>query len=105
VDRTANQAAFWSGYGEAAYIAGYLAGWPSSRTRITSLDLKGVGHSGRATIIWFPGGAGSVAFIALSRGHVTDSVALNANKSDLPMSDVEALARAMANRLDAGVSS
>jgi hypothetical protein len=102
---TANEAAFWSAYEEGYEIASYLSGWPRHRTRITSLRLDSIGRGDRATIMWFPGGAGSFAVVGLSRGHVTDLVFVNSNKSALPASDVRALARAMAARLDAAVPS
>jgi hypothetical protein len=59
---------------------------------------------GRATVMWFRGGSGSFAFIGLSRGHVADGLTVHSNETQLPAADVAALARAMAARLDAGVT-
>ncbi len=97
---TVNAAAFWSAYQEAWLVVSDQEGWPRDRTQIRSIRVR----EGRATIMWFPGGSGSFAFIALARGHVADGLTVRSNKTQLPASDVEALARAMAARLDAAVS-
>lgn len=100
--RTAHEAAFWSAYEQAAELADrLLSGWPKNRTRITSLKLDG---GDRATIMWFPGGAGSFAVVSLWRGHASALLIVNSNKADLPAADVQALGRAAAARLDAGVT-
>lgn len=98
---TAREAMFWSAYEGAAELADRVAsGWPKERTRITSLKLDG---GGRATVTWFPGGPGSFAVVSLSRGRVAAGLTVVSNKADLPASDVQALGRAAAARLDAGV--
>jgi hypothetical protein len=103
---TPSEAAFWSAYEEAYEIAGYVGIWPRNRTHVTSVDLDGIRRGERATIIWFRGGSGSFAVVGLSRADVTDVtdvIYVKSNKTQLPASDVEALAQAMAARLDAGV--
>lgn len=99
---TAHEAAFWSAYESAAELGDRpLNGWPKDRTHITSAKLDG---GGRATVMWFSGGAGSFAVVSISRGHVAAGLTVIANRSQLPVGDVKALGWAMAARLDAGVT-
>jgi hypothetical protein len=96
---TAQEASFWSAYEQAAALAD--RGWPQDRTHITSLELEG---GGRATIMWFRGGAGSLAIVSLSRGHVDAGLYVVSNKADLPAAAVQTLGRTMTARLDAGLT-
>lgn len=91
---TAHEASFWSAYEQAAALADRA--WPKDRAHITSLKLE---NGGRATVMWSRGGAGSIAVVSLSRGHVNAGLYVVSNKAGLPAADVATLGRAMAARL------
>ncbi len=101
---SANEAAFRATYDEALATASVRAQCPRCRSQITSVDLDSIGHGDRATVIRLLGGSGSSIAVAFSRGQATDFVAAHSDRAQPPVSEVQALARSMAARLDPGLT-
>lgn len=101
---SADEAAFRAAYDEALATASQLAITPRADNMIATVNLDSIGQGDRATTLWVSGGSGSYAYIALSRGHAEDLVIVHRDEAHPPVSDVQTLAQAMADRLDAGVS-
>jgi hypothetical protein len=99
------QIGWWSTATEATYGEAYGGGFPGYfglglDGTVTPVDLSGVGDGATGYLI--DGGGESAAYVTLSNGQARESV-IAESKSTLHASDVQSLAQAAANRLDAGL--
>ena len=102
---SANEAAFFSNV-EFPLAASELAALAGITPQVTQVDVSTVGDAARAEILRFSPTSGSpvyFAVVSLSSGQATDFV-IAGSESAIQSSDVQNLAQAAANRLDAGLA-
>jgi hypothetical protein len=97
---TSGDATFLASFEEALVTAG-LGGAGSA----TPVDLSSVGDNAHGAVLQLTAGGSTVylAVVTLARGQATD-LAAAASQSQIQVSDVQSLAQAMANHLDAGIT-